>query len=261
MKAVFFDIDGTLWDTHNVIPESTVRAIHALQKNGNLAFINTGRSRSFVRRKNLLDIGFDGICSGCGTMLELNGRVEYYYKIPADFVAYTLETIRKYHFRPVLEGRYNLYLEKKDFAGDPYGEKLFRELGNNILSIDDNWGKWEISKMSCATPQPEADVEAVKKVLGNDYTFMSHNPEVCEMVPAGHNKATVIDLVCGKCGIDLSDTVSIGDGVNDLDMLRHAGVGVAMGSGADEAKNAADIVTSGLKEDGIERALKKLGLI
>ncbi|MDD5956282.1 MAG: Cof-type HAD-IIB family hydrolase [Lachnospiraceae bacterium] len=261
MKAVFFDIDGTLWDVNSVIPESTVEAIHALQKNGHMAFINTGRTRAFIRRRNLLDIGFDGICCGCGTMLEIDGKAEYYYRIPEDFAVYTVETIRKYAFRPVLEGRYHLYLDDEDFAEDFFGMKLKEEMGEDLWTIKDHWGDWEISKFSCSTPQPEADVEAAKQVLGKDYAFMSHNPEVVELVPTGHNKATIIDKVCEKYGIALEDTIAIGDGVNDLEMLRHAGTGVAMGSGSDEAKAAADMVTTGLKEDGIMNVLKKLTLI
>ena len=260
-KAVFFDIDGTLWSTDNVIPESTVEAIHGLQRNGHLAFINTGRTRAFVRRENLLDIGFDGICCGCGTMLELNGRAEYYYKIPEDFAIYTVETIRQFHFKPVLEGRYKLYLDDEDFASDFYGMKLHDEMGDDLLTIRDHWGKWEISKLSCATPQPEADVAACKEILGKDYEFMSHNPEVVELVPTGHTKATIMDKVCERFDIDISDTIAVGDGVNDLEMLHHAGSGIAMGSGSDEAKAAADFVTTGLNEDGIMNAMKQSGLI
>lgn len=260
-KAVFFDIDGTLWDVNSVIPESTIEAIHSLQKNGHRAFINTGRTRAFIRRPNLLGIGFDGICCGCGTLLEIDGKTEYYYRIPQDFAIYTVETIRKYHLRPVLEGRYNLFLDDGDFAEDFFSMKLKEEMGSDLLTIKDHWGEWEISKLSCSTPQPEADVAACQKILGDRYQFMSHNPEVCELVPTGHNKATIIDKVCERYDIDLADTIAIGDGVNDLEMLRHAGTGVAMGSGSDEAKEAADLITTGLKEDGIMNAMKKLELI
>lgn len=261
MKAVFFDIDGTLWDRRSIIPESTVESIHKLQKNGNLAFINTGRTRAFVRRRNLLDIGFDGICCGCGTMLELNGKAEYYYKIPEELAEYTVETIRKFGFKPVLEGRYNLYMDDDEFEGDLFGTKLKDELGSDLLTINGNWGKWEISKMSCSTPQPQTDVKGAQEIIGRYYSFMTNSKEYVELVPTGHNKATVMDKVCEKFGIDNKDTIAFGDGSNDLEMLRHAGIGIAMGDGCDEAKEAADMITTGQKEDGIKNALEKLDLI
>ena len=72
-KIAFFDIDGTIWNFHNEIPESTGRAIKALRENGHLAFLNTGRSRGFVTSKPLFNLGFDGVVSGCGTMIECAG--------------------------------------------------------------------------------------------------------------------------------------------------------------------------------------------
>ena len=48
MKAVFFDIDGTLLDNHAVIPQSTKVAIKKLKENGYLSFICSGRTRSFI---------------------------------------------------------------------------------------------------------------------------------------------------------------------------------------------------------------------
>ena len=73
-KAVFFDIDGTLWDFHNQIPESTVTAIRTLRKNGHYAFICSGRSRAYIRHPDLFAVGFNGLVAGCGTHVELDGK-------------------------------------------------------------------------------------------------------------------------------------------------------------------------------------------
>ena len=62
-------------------------------------------------------------------------------------------------------------------------------------------------------------------------------------------------------GIDKEDTVAIGDAANDVEMFKAAGFSIAMGSGAEGAKEAADHVTSGLHEDGIMNALKYMKLI
>ncbi len=72
---LFFDIDGTLWNYKNEIPESTVDAIRRAGAKGHKCFINTGRARAFVTNRDLLGIGFDGIVTACGTMIEYNGEV------------------------------------------------------------------------------------------------------------------------------------------------------------------------------------------
>ena len=89
-KLIFFDIDGTLWDYHNMIPESTKLAIKKLKENGHKTFINTGRSRGFVRNKELLNLGFDGIVSGCGTMIEMNGKTLFCHELAKNVVEDTL---------------------------------------------------------------------------------------------------------------------------------------------------------------------------
>ena len=60
-SAVFFDIDGTLWNYDKYIPDSTRVAIKKLRENGHLAFICSGRARAFIQDKDLLSLGFDCI--------------------------------------------------------------------------------------------------------------------------------------------------------------------------------------------------------
>ncbi|MBO6214559.1 MAG: HAD hydrolase family protein, partial [Lachnospiraceae bacterium] len=150
-RAVFFDIDNTLWDEHNYIPPSAAEAIRKLRECGHVVFINSGRCRSFIRRENLLSIGFDGIVSGCGTMVEYEGEVKLYHRLDNELVALTLEVIRRYGFKPVLEGRYNLYMDEDEFTDKRYGQKLRSELGEDLLGITEETGRWEISKLSCDT--------------------------------------------------------------------------------------------------------------
>ena len=55
--------------------------------------------------------------------------------------------------------------------------------------------------------------------------------------------------------------MAIGDGGNDLTILKAAGIGVAMGNATDEVKAAADYVTTSVDEDGIKLAMKHFGII
>jgi hydroxymethylpyrimidine pyrophosphatase-like HAD family hydrolase len=64
-----------------------------------------------------------------------------------------------------------------------------------------------------------------------------------------------------RLGFDLKDVYAFGDGLNDLEMLKAVGTGVAMGNGVQEAKALANLVTTDVSEDGIWNGLKELQLI
>lgn len=258
-KAVFFDIDGTLWDRSNKIPESTVRAINELKAGGNPVFICSGRTRGYITDPGLLSLGFDGIVSGCGTMVEYKGEIRSYFRIERELAIRTVATVRHYGMRPILEGKDYLYLDKHEFSEDPYGKKLFRELGDRARSIDGEEGNWEISKLSCDTDGN--DTSQCFSELSAYYGFIVHNSRIVEMVPLGFDKGRGILKACEIMGISPEDTVAVGDSVNDLDMFHAAGFSVAMGSGTAEAREAADMVTDGLYDDGIYNAMRRLGLI
>lgn len=258
-KALFFDIDGTLWDFHNRIPASCREGIRRAREAGHLVFICTGRSRGFVRDENLLSLGFDGIVSGCGTMIEYQGKVLFQQLIDPALAVRTMEEARKRRVRPILEGPRYLYMDYEDFSEDRYGKKLMEEMEGALLPLTENWGSWEIVKLSCDLTGSEAApfVEA----LSPWYDFIFHNPVIMEMVPKGFSKATGIEKTCALLGLSMADTFAFGDGQNDMEMIRAAGCGIAMGNATPALKEAADYVTSPLDRDGIWNALCHFGLI
>ena len=258
-KVLFFDIDNTIVTRSNEIPESTFRAFEKLRKNGHLIFVNTGRSRAYVQDPVLLSLGFDGFVTGCGTMIEYQGEIIKDSRIDIDLAEYTVNTLRKYRIRPILEGKEYLYFDESEFGKDPYGMKLKRELGDRRLTIENEWRKWEIYKYACDTTG--ADRDTCFRELEMYYDFMIHNERVVEIVPKGCHKGVGIQDVCNHLGISLKDTYAFGDSANDIGMLKVAGCAVVMGNGSEEAKSYADYVTTDLLDDGIWNACKYLGLI
>lgn len=257
-KAAFFDIDGTLIDEHNYIPQSAVDGIHKLQANGNYAFLCTGRSRAYVNNEALLSIGFDGIVSGCGTMVEFGDEVIFYKKLDRGMVKKTVTFLKEHKVAVIMEGRFGLFIDQEDFVGDPYLDKLRQEVGDGLMPITGNEESWEVSKFSCATQR--ADMEAIKKELAEDYELLVHDIAVVEIVPKGHSKGTGILQVCKQLGIAATDTYAFGDSVNDLPMFEVAGHSIAMGNAVEAVKKKASYVTDTLHEDGIYHALEHFGL-
>ena len=258
-KLLFFDIDGTIWNEKNEICDSTVEAIRLARKNGHKTFLCSGRSKAYINNPVLLDIGFDGIVSACGMMVEYHDEEIFYKRLSNDIVEETINEVRKHGCKPILEGKDYLYMDFDEFAGDYYGDKLRRELGDNIVQIKDTWGKWEVSKVSCDTTG--VDMNECRRNLEDKYELIIHSPSVVEMVPKGYSKGTGILKVCEILGKDVRDTFAFGDSPNDIEMLKTAGISIVMGNGDPYVKTLADYVTTSVEKDGIWTACRHFGII
>lgn len=77
----------------------------------------------------------------------------------------------------------------------------------------------------------------------------------CELSPPGATKAAGLERLCALLGIPVEDAMSVGDGGNDVDLVRAAGLGVAMGNACAAVRAAADLVTADNDHDGAARAV------
>ena len=83
-------------------------------------------------------------------------------------------------------------------------------------------------------------------------------PNYLEIVPKGANKAAALVHLVGILGLDLSQVAAIGDGYNDIEMIREAGLGIAMGNAPATVQSAADWVTGTNNEAGVALAVRRL---
>jgi hydroxymethylpyrimidine pyrophosphatase-like HAD family hydrolase len=81
------------------------------------------------------------------------------------------------------------------------------------------------------------------------------------MMMPGVHKASGIDVLLAHLGLDRADAIAIGDSHNDLEMLAHAGVGIAMGNAPEVVRAVADEVTAAVDADGVRLAFLRHGLI
>ena len=82
-----------------------------------------------------------------------------------------------------------------------------------------------------------------------------------DLVEKGYSKADGLKRLCEHYGIDIRDTYAFGDSMNDLEIIKAAGTGIAVGNAVKELKEAADMVCDDIKNDGIYKACRDLGLI
>ena len=259
-KAVFFDIDGTLWNGRCEILPSTVEAIRKLRENGHLAFICSGRSRANIRNQELLDIGFDGVIASCGTHIDFHKEIVFEVLLTEKQVAHLLAVAKEHQMPLVLEGPKYIYVNNGDFPDDPYVIYLREELGEDVKVIPENPAEIFINKFSAE--MLDCDLDKFAEDLGPEFHMVVHTGDkVFEVVPAGYSKATGIQKICEMFDVAQEDTYAFGDSANDLEMLQYAAHGIAMGNSDEEALLVADYVTTGVDADGIANGLKHFGLI
>ena len=86
----------------------------------------------------------------------------------------------------------------------------------------------------------------------------SRASDYLEIVPIGVNKAKALAKLAITLGVELSQVAALGDGLNDVEMLREAGLGIAMGNAPEAVKSAADWITGTNDEDGVAQAVRRL---
>lgn len=87
------------------------------------------------------------------------------------------------------------------------------------------------------------------------------NEDFVDILPAGGGKVEGLSHVLAALGLTREQAIAFGDGGNDVEMLRWAGIGVAMGNACPEAKAAADYITDDVTADGLANGLRHFGLL
>ncbi len=259
-KALFFDVDGTLLSevTHTV-PDSAVKALSASRQAGNLVFINSGRTYSFLKDIENT-VGCDGILCGCGTCVVERGKVVFQHRIDKEKGREIRKAMVGYGFDGILESTEGLYMRKQRSWIRPLNA-LRDEVARKGLLTDSRWEdeNLEFDKF-CVFADQGSDREGFFSFLSPDIQVIDRGDDFYECVPAGYTKATAIAWVLKHYGLEKKDAYVFGDSSNDLAMFAYADNAVLMHDHDKVLEPYATFVTKRVEEDGIAWAMQELGL-
>lgn len=257
VKAVFFDVDGTLvsFKTHSV-SKSTFDSINQLKAKGIKVFIATGRRLEAINNVGTLE--FDGyITLNGGYCLAGKNKVIHKHNIPAEDIKAMLhfqETVTPFPCAMVQEN--SIYMNYEDEAVQETFE-LLNFPSPPIRNLHEVSADPVFQLIAFFTKEQEKQIMSVMP----NCEATRWNPLFSDVVPRGVSKQVGIDKIIEYFGIDLKDTIAFGDGGNDITMLKHTGIGIAMGNAGEEVKQIADYVTNSVDDDGIYNALKHFGIL
>ena len=260
IRAVFFDIDGTLvsFNTHRV-SDATVEALAELRRRGVKVILATGRLLN--QTEVVSRIKFDAYITlnGCCCLAEDGTTVISKATIPQS----DLEAIVD-------------FLEENNH---PFPCSFMDEVGSTINYVDDRVQTvWD--NIALPAPRVEDPRQTIKRNIyqANIYVdevdegpiverYLQHcestrwHPLFADVNLRGVSKQQGVDTMLAYFGISREEAMAFGDGGNDVSMLGHVGWGVAMGNAVDTAKQAAVYVTDTVDNEGICKALQHFGLI
>ena len=256
-QLLFFDIDGTLLsnDTHQ-IPESALNAIAAAQKNGHLAFINTGRTLRTMPAF-LKELGFDGFLCGCGTRIVCRGETLLAHSLSEEERSRIIDLMEEWQIEAFLEGSEDVYCQRRDYRQKVMNivRASFNKEGLGLSKfIEDR--NFVFDKFVFVSDNP-ANSDAFIRSITSFIDVIDRGKGMYECVPKGFSKASAMQLLSEHLNISMDNTWAFGDSSNDLPMFEAAGLKIAMGNAVQELKKKADIVAYSNHIDGAAKVIEQ----
>ncbi len=262
-----FDLDGTVLRRDLEISDKTLAAMDALRDRGVRLVVATGR-RFEGAREHAGRLGFGAedpvICYGGSMVRRMDGETLLHRTLPR---ALGVEVLRvgggEGPARPRLRGRAG---RSPPPVPRPPSEHLrrYEEPGLSAWSRTRPPGCATAGRSrpsSCWWTVPD-DVEGWLEEARDAFRgrlFVTRSlPHYVEIGGLEGTKSRALEFLCGRWGVDPSRTIAFGDADNDIDMLRFAGLGVAVGGMNDEVREAADAVAPPVDEDGVAVYVEKL---
>jgi Cof subfamily protein (haloacid dehalogenase superfamily) len=254
-----FDLDGTVLRRNLRITQGTVAALQSLRERGMRLVVATGRrfedAREYAGRLGFADHD-PLICYGGSMVRRMNGETLLHRKLPGSLGIEVLEwaAAQDLHARVFLDGR---IITSPDTPAALDHLRRYSEPGVCVVDSPADWLREE------GTEQPTKLVivdrpENIKGWLGEARTafagrlFVTRSlPHYVEIGSLEGTKASALGFLCDRWAIEPERVLAFGDADNDIDMLRFAGHGVAVGGMTGEVREAADRVVPGVDEDGV----------
>lgn len=277
VKIIFLDVDGTLVDYDNRIPESAVKAIRLARDKGHKVYVCTGRSRAEMQPE-IWDIGIDGMIGGNGSYVEDNGEVVMHQLISKEEAKHIVDWLHSRGLEFYLESNNGLFASEnfKEAARPVLREYSLRK-GKTEEEVKDQeaedalhgliYGgelyRDDLNKVSFILSDYQDHLDSIEEFPNLEAHTWGGRGETALFGDLGVkdiNKAHAVDVLLNHLGADRKDTIAFGDAKIDIPMLDYCQIGVSMGNGGPEILEMADMVTDDVEEDGLYNAFEELGL-
>ena len=270
---IFLDIDGTLFSPAiGRIPESAEAALKQARKNGSKIFLCTGRALAGCSKYLQMDV--DGFVFAAGAVVYADHQRIFDHPLNKEEELMIKQLIHEEGMGYSAEGQAGGYCDAfaydvlmRYFGGiDTEADIQRKRVSDNCFYPEYYEDPDEKIYKVCAYTRHGGSFSGLREKLpaGFQLTVTVRDPQFddcAEVTNSQITKATGIERILRHYGADREQAVGIGDSENDIPMIRFCGTGIAMGNAMQAVKDQADLVTTGILEDGIAHAFETIGVI
>lgn len=258
-KAVVLDMDGTLLNSKLEIDEKTAEELKKFRCIGGKVYIATGRT--YLSLKPYYDIlGLDTpvIAYNGAKVVSCFGDSILEYPMEDDLVKYFIDVSRRTGIH------LNLYQNEKWLVESPFNKEseIYEEISGLSPEEADFENLEEYFSTKVLFIAEKEKLDQLRNEILVDLDGLVHvtasKPFFLEIMKKGVNKGETLKKLMKSEGINLEEVIAFGDGLNDLEMIKTAGLGVAMGNSYEELKAVADMVTKDNDSNGIGEVMSEL---
>ncbi len=262
IKLIAFDLDGTLTDDKKEITPHTLDALMNIQSQGVRLVLASGRPpygmRPLARQLHMEQYGGIILCYNGGHVEDCaTGKVYVERKMPEEVLPML------HRFQEESGMTLMTYYEDKIYTEHPDDQYVGISAFNNkmqVVGVSDflSEAPRPLNKCLIVGPHDKQVVweEKIRETT-KDYLYVCHStPYFIEILPKGIDKGPSLLSLGERLGVKPSEIMAFGDSNNDAQMLRLAGIGVAMSNADESLKQIADYVTLDNNSDGVAYALK-----
>ena len=262
IQLIAVDLDGTLLNSRHQLTERTVETLRRAIDQGVKVVIATGKTLlSAAEAYRRLELDTPGVFLQGLVIYNADGSIRHQQTLPADVVRDLAAYARAHGVSLVAYSGVDIFTEQRTEQTDKL-LKFHEPTPQVVASLDALQAERPMNKLIII--EEPARTAAVRAELSGPYagraTFVQALADMLEILPAGASKGAGLRWLLNDLGIAPEHVLALGDGENDVEMLQMAGIGVAVGNGAPQAKAAADYVVASNDEDGVADAVERFVL-
>ncbi len=262
-KAIAFDMDGTLLTSDKKISEYTLQMIDKAFDERKEVILSTGRCiaelRDYLRLMPRLRYV---ICSSGAIVYDVKEeKIIYSNCIPTDKVNAILKEVKEedlmVHILDIESIVEEDKLQKMDYYGMGVYQPTFEKVAVKVPNIYEYYETHQkpLAKVNLYQPSIEAREHTRKKLEYLGLVLIDAEIRSLECSAPGVTKGTGLQKLCEHIGIDAKEFIGVGDADNDIDLLKTAGLAVAMQNANDHVKQIADVIVADCDHDGCGQAI------